>query len=254
MSKFIALWLLVSPYLMAATVIPFEREIPRIEQYSYIASNNQHSLVYNSQFGVDEKENRYWRGFSFYNVGPNDIVTTEPRGLENAFREYFFISDDHSQRDSYLWVTDYNGSGRTSDYLETILFFLPRKNQMHIEEVADRLIVTLTSGEEVILASKNRTIISGILSEEPVDLNPDRSQRKQPRIHYKGKGLVIRSDSRGSDPRLSSSVQILKKGLAPCKLPGKVFWTQEGFPKFKYVTDEEAYRVIEENCGQEYLK
>jgi hypothetical protein len=253
MSKFIALWLLVSPYLMAATFIPFERETPRVNEYSYILSNNQHSSFYNSQFGVDKDENRYWRGFSFYNVGPNDIVTTEPLGLDNAFREFFFLSDDHSQRDSYLWVTDYNGSGRTSDYLETILYFLPRKNQMHVEEVADRLVVTLTTGEEVILASKNRTIISGILSEEAVDLNPDRSQRKQPRVHYKGKGLVIRSDSRGSDPRLSSSVQILKEGLKPCKLPGKVFWTQEGFPKFRFVSDEEAYKVIAEKCGDKFL-
>lgn len=253
MSKFFALWLLVSPCLMAATVIPFEREIPRVEKYYYIVSNNQHSSLYNSQFGVDEKENRYWRGFSFYNVGPNDIVTTEPTGLDNSFREFFFLSDDHSQRGSYLWVTDYNGSGRTSDYMETVLYFLPRSNQMHVEEVADRLVVTLTTGEEVIFASKNRTIISGILSEEAVDLNPDRSQRKQPRVHYKGEGLVIRSDSRGSDPRLSPSLQILKVGKEPCKLPSKVFWTQEGFPKFKFITDEEAYKVIAEKCGKEFL-
>jgi hypothetical protein len=243
---------LISTPLIAATIIPFEREAPRVDRYNHISSDNRTSLNYLTRYGVDEGMLRYWRGFSLTNRGPNEIVTPTPESMNFAFRDYFFTSDDHSQRETYLWITDYNGSGRNSDYFETILFFLPRKNQMHVEELNNELIVTLGTGEEVIFSSKSKTLLSGVLKEGPVDLNPKRSERKHAQVQYFGKGLIIRSDSKGSDPRLTPSLQVLKKGETPCKISSETFWTQEGHPKFKFVSDHEALKIIEEKCGSAF--
>ena len=238
---------------LAATIVPFKRDIPRLSQYHYIGSRNTDSNIFSTQYGFDKNDQLFWRGFSLMNVGPNDVVPTEPHDVNFANRDYLFISDDHSRRDTYLWLTDYAGYGRTADYFETLLFFLPRENQMHAEDLGDRVIVTLTTGEEVVFASKSRTILEGVLKELPLDMNPDRAVRQHAQIKYEGKGIIIRSDTKGSDPRLAASVQVIKKGFAPCKLPGSTFWTQEGFPKFKFTRDEDAYAVIRQKCGEQYL-
>lgn len=188
------------------------------------------------------------------NNGTNDIVPTTVTDYDFAYRNFDFVTDDHSQRDTFLWMTDYIGSGLTSDMFETAMVFLPRENQMHVEETTDELIVTLVTGEEVIYAKDSRKIKSGVLTERAVDFNPDRSARKFADVSYSGKGLVIRSDAKAADPRLAKNVQILKAGFKPCVVAGKNFWTQEGFPKFKFITDDEAYKKISELCGEEYIK
>lgn len=236
----------------AATIIPFERDLPRAEKYDYIMSNNHESRHFQTLFGSLDGV-IYHRGFSIHNAGPNHIVPTTPEHIDHPSREFTFTSNDRARRDNFIWLTDYNGSGYVSDFAETILFFLPRHNQMHVEEMDESMLVTLTTGEEVSFFKKYKTIDSGVLTEEPVDMHPDRSQRKHPQITYNGKGIVLRSDAWGADPRLVKSLSVLKKGLPPCKMSAATFWTQEGFPKFKFVRDEDAYAVIAEKCGPEYL-
>lgn len=233
----------------AATIIPFEREVSRISIFSFMSSNNHSSLFYaNSEVG-DSEDNVFDYGFSFENHGPNSIVPTTPESIDFASRDFSFVTDDHAKRDNYLWVTDYNGSGSVSDRFETIFVFLPRQNQMHIEEFGDDLLVTLPTGEEVKFSKQDRTMTSGVLKEEALDLNPNRAQRKFAQMSYTGTGLMIRSDARAADPRLAKNVQIFRQRKATCTLPAALFWTQEGFPKFKYVSDEEAFKVIAEKCN-----
>lgn len=237
----------------AATIIPFERDVPRVDKYDYITSNNRESKHFRNMFGADDQGQLYYRGFGIQNLGPNHIVPTIPENLENPGRDYYFGTDDRARRDTYLWVTDYNGSGRISDFAETILFFLPRNNQFHVEEQNDSLSVTLSTGEEVSFFTKYKTLNGGVLEEAPLDLHPDRAQRKHAQINYSGKGTIIRSDAWGADPRLAKNVQVLKAGLPACRIAGNVFWTQEGFPKFKFTRDEDAYSVILAKCGKGYL-
>lgn len=253
MLKYLIALPLIASSALAATIVPFERDISRIDKYYYIMADNQDSRHYQSHYGADTAENLYYRGFSIVNHGPNDIVTTKPEHYEHPGREYGFFNNDRARRDTFLWVTDYIGSGNISDYAETILFFLPRNNQFHVEEREETLEVTLTTGEEVTFFKKYKTLDGGMLTEKPLDMNPNRSERKHAQVNYSGKGIIIRSDAWGADPRLTKTVQILKNGLKPCILPGPLFWTQEGFPKFKFVSDEEAYRVIEDKCGAKYL-
>lgn len=219
-----------------------------------MTSNNYDSEFYSNTYLGDEQENLFFQSFSLMNMGSNDIVPTTATGIDFAYRDYDFVTEDHSRRDTYLWITDYNGSGYLSDMMETVLVFLPRENQMHVEETETELLVTLTTGEEVVFSKTARTIKSGVLSEQKMDYNPTRSARKFAGVTYSGKGLVIRSDVRASDPRLTKNVQILKGNLKPCVVLAKHFWTEEGFPKFKFITDEEAYKKISELCGEEYIK
>lgn len=238
---------------LASATIPFERDITRLPQPEFLTSHSSASGYYFEDFAGDAEENLFYQGFSFMNMGPNDIVPTTPEGLDYPYRNFSFVTEDHARRDVYLWLTDYNGSGAISDMYETVMVFLPRKNQMSIEEKESDLIVTLTTGEEVIFSAQDKTIKSGVLTEEPLDFEADRSQRKFSRVHYQGSGIVIRSDLRANDPRLAKKSKIMRAGKTPCLVDAKVFWTQEDFPQFKFVDDEAAYATIAENCGRDFL-
>lgn len=238
---------------LSLTVIPFERDITRLPEPSFLTSHSSASGNYFEDFAGDAEENLFYQGFSFMNMGPNDIVPTTPEGLDYPYRNFSFVTEDHARRDVYLWLTDYNGSGAISDMYESVMVFLPRKNQMSIEEKDNDMIVTLTTGEEVIFSAQDKTIKSGVLSEEPLDFEPDRTQRKFPRLNYHGSGIVIRSDIRANDPRLAKKSKIMKVGKAPCFVDTKIFWTQEDFPQFKFIDDAAALAAIAENCGKEFL-
>ncbi|WPU65089.1 hypothetical protein [Peredibacter starrii] len=254
MIKSIILASIMSTSALAATIVPFERDVARIDRYNYITARNDASTVFRTEYGADDNAVLFKRGFSFTNFGPNDIVPTEPNdSFEYPTRDFFFVTDDGAKRDTYLWMTDYVGSGRTSDYFETMLVFLPRVGQMHVEEQDQNLIVTLNTGEEMVVFKKYKTLIGGVMTEQPVDLNPDRAQRKFAQIDYTGKGIMLRSDAKGADPRLAKTVTVFKKGLPGCKIPGPTFWTQDGHPKFKFVNDEDAYTVIKDKCGAQYM-
>lgn len=238
---------------LATTVIPFERDISRLPEPSYLQSSTSASGNYFEDWAGDENETLFYQGFSFMNMGPNEIVTSTPQDLDYAYRNYSFVTEDHAKRDVYLWLTDYNGAGYVSDLFETIMVFLPRENQMAIEDSGEQLTVTLTTGETVIFSSKDKTILGGVMSEEPLDYNPDRAQRKFAQVKYNGKGLMIRSDVRGNDPRLVKTSKIFKGDKRPCEVRTDLFWTKENFPQFKYVSDEAAYAVIAQHCGQNFL-
>lgn len=253
MSRIGFLFFLLSSQLFAATIVPFERGIARISEYAYLAANNTESSYFTTQYGVGQDDQRYWRGFSLLNAGMNDIVPTQPQGMDFPSRDYHFISEDRSMRDTYLWVTDYNGSGSVSDYFETMLVFLPRENQMHAEERGKDIIVTLSTGEEIIFDKIQKVIKSGVVSEKAIDLNSDRAKRKHAQLSYRGKGLMIRSDARGADPRVVKEVQILRGSLPVCKVAASKLWVQGGFPRFKFERDDEAYAVIRKECGARYI-
>lgn len=243
------LTLLLLPLLSHAS---FERDTPRIHAYDFVTSRQfEGPLVW--RYGGDSKNNLYYRGFSFTNYGPNDIIWDPPVDFLNTpFREFFFQTDDMSRRDTYLWVTDYNGSGRTSDFFESVFVFLPRLSPMKVVEGDEDLEVTISTGEKISFIKKYRTLDSNLMTEGPVDLNTDRNLRQFPQIHYHGEGLIIRSNAKGRDPRLSKTVEIIKGNLKPCILSGDLFWTQEGHPKFKFIHDADAMKVIEKGCGAEF--
>ena len=252
--KTLILSLLFSVSSFAGTIIPFERDVTRIPRASYMTSNNHQSAFYTETFLGDEEEKEYFYSFGIMNLGNNEIVPTTATDFDFAYRDFDFVTEDRSRRDTFIWITDYIGTGRVSDMFETAIFFLPRKTQMNIEETSEELIVTLVTGEEVVFSKEAKTIKSGVLSEKAMDFNPNRLERKFAGISYSGTGMMIRSDARASDPRLAKNVTITKSGLKDCVVAAKNFWTQEGFPKFQFITDEEAYKKVADLCGEDYIK
>jgi hypothetical protein len=100
-------------------------------------------------------------------------------------------------------------------------------------------------------------IVGGALVEEPVDLNPDHTARKFPGIGYSGKGIVVRADARGSDPRLSAMATIsngstqncANDNCKECKVPTTDLWHPNGAVRFKFATDDEFERFLLNRCG-----
>jgi len=243
-------------FLFASTLwaqVPFKRDEPRIKKYSYIGGSSSPSGFYDINYGGDQDGNEYYTGFGFYNYGPNDVVPPQVPSMAMISRSFDFVSNDESKRENYLWITDTNGSGYTSDYMESVLVFLPRLNQFEIKELGKYNEVILPTGESVFFYANEKVVSEGVFSEGPVDLTEDRNLRKFPVISYHGKGTLIRSDARARDPRLAPKLRVQKAGLKDCLVDSKVFWTQEGFPQFQFIEDVNAYDAIIEYCGVTYL-
>ena len=132
--------------------------------------------------------------------------------------------------------------------METLMVFIPRENQFHIEEVGDELAITLPTGEEAIMSSKKKVFLRGVLSEKAIDMNPDRSQRKFAQVDYSGIGMVIRVDKRAGDPRLDTKAKILRAGEPECVVASSEFFTQEDWPHFRFVSDDDVQRRVSDLC------
>jgi hypothetical protein len=122
----------------------------------------------------------------------------------------------------------------------------------------ERYVVSLPTGEQVDFDAKTLEVLAGVFTETEVDLNPDRKARKFPGINYLGKGVTVRADARGVDPRIGGTATITTgtpatdcQGLAcsQCQVPSKELWHQGGPVRFKFSTDADFDRYISSRCG-----
>ncbi|MBI4524909.1 MAG: hypothetical protein HY695_13990 [Deltaproteobacteria bacterium] len=204
-------------------------------------------------------------GFEFSNHGGNRILPHRYAIEKNLFfsRDFQFRFDDRARQDIHLNISDWAPSRdrqfRLSEIMNSVMLFFPRRYLPAITNSRDRAIVTLPTGEKVAFDAGTYEILGGVFAEAPVDLNPDRAARKFPGVHYTGKGLVIRADSRGKDPRIGTMAMITtgspdadcKKGAAcnQCRVPSKDLWDQNSAVRFRFSTDEEFGRYLAARCG-----
>lgn len=204
-------------------------------------------------------------GFEFSNHGGNQILPPRYDISKNSLftRDFQFRFDDRARQDIQLFVTDWAPSRdkqfRLSELMNSIFHFFPRNYLPAIIGSGTRYIVTLPTGEQVEFDAKTREIVGGVLSETAVDLNPDRAARNFPGVSYRGKGLFVRADARGTDPRIGKTATITTgtpaadcdKGAAcsQCQVPSKDLWHQNGAARFKFSTDEEFDRFLLARCG-----
>jgi hypothetical protein len=143
--------------------------------------------------------------------------------------------------------------------MNSVLHFFPRDYLPAIVNINGRTIITLPTGEEVEFDAKTHEVSGGVFSEAPVDLNPNKASRKFPGITYTGKGVVVRANSRGADPRLAAMATVTtgspasdcakQTGCDQCQVPAKELWNQTGGVRFKFPTDEEFDRYLRSRCG-----
>jgi hypothetical protein len=182
-------------------------------------------------------------GFEFSNHGGNRILPPRRDALKNQFytRDFQFRFDERARQD-----------------MHSVLHFFPRSFLPAIVNLAESHWITLPTGEEVEFNASTHEIVGGELSESAVDLNPDRNTRKFPAVEYSGRGVIVRANARGSDPRLSAMATITSGSPAKtcdkgfdcnqCQLPARELWDQGGAVRFKFATDQEFDRFLLARC------
>jgi hypothetical protein len=204
-------------------------------------------------------------GFEFSNRGGNRILARRYEIEKNLLftRDFQFRFDDRARQDIHLsisdWATSHDQQFKLSELMNSVMHFFPRDYLPAIISSGERTIVTLPTGETVEFDAKTHEIVAGAFSEAPVDLNPDKAARKFPGINYLGKGVVVRANSRGTDPRLGTIATITSGSPAPdctkaagcyqCQVPSKELWEQNGATRFKFSTDMEFDRYLLSRCG-----
>jgi hypothetical protein len=235
-------------------------------------------IEYNTVLNVrpaEPAQNSSWRyrvtrqgqlvGFEFTNRGGNRILPPRRDPVKNQFfaRDFQFRFDERARQDIYLMVSDWVPSRdrvfRLSGLMNSLMLFFPRAFLPAIVNWQNRNIVTLPTGEEVEFDAATHEVVAGVFSEAPVDLNPDRASRKFPAFGYLGKGVTIRADGRGVDPRIGTTSLITTatpsqncdKGIfcSQCEVPAKELWEQTGAVRFKFATDVDFDRFLLARCG-----
>ncbi len=204
-------------------------------------------------------------GFEFSNYGGNRILPPRRDIDKHHFftRDFQFRFDERARQDIHLYVSDWVPSRdkrfRLSEIMNSILLFFPRTYLPAITREGDRIIVTLPTGEKVVFDALTHEIRDGVFSEAPVDLNPDKAARKFAGVIYRGKGVVVTAEARGSDPRLGTLAAVTS-GSPPsaclhtrncqlCRIPAKELWEQKGAVRFKFSNDEAFNRYLQQRCG-----
>jgi hypothetical protein len=204
-------------------------------------------------------------GFEFSNPGGNRILPQRYAVEKNhAFtRDFCFRFDERARQDIHLLISDWAPSRdrrfRLSEIMNSILHFFPRNYLPTIARSNERNVVTLPTGELVEFDARTHEVVGGVFLEVPVDLNPDHAARNYPGVHYLGKGVVVRADSRGKDPRVGTVATITAgslpaqckagTGCDQCRVPAMELWDPKGAARFKYTTDEEFDRYLQARCG-----
>ena len=206
-------------------------------------------------------------GFQLIDTGSRHI---NPAGLRQPgpSREYLFSFPDRARQEIHLMVTDdVDIAGRYShDNMFREIAFFPRTYLPTIRRSADgeQITVLLPTGEQVHFSSSERTITGGVLSEQLIDMNPNRHQRQHPQVQYHGNFLAITSTQRGDSPRNArvwgqqryAEVVYPSKYQQPCRLPRGRIWDQRPLPGDRdprldmlHRTDEQLFRLVEQACG-----
>lgn len=204
-------------------------------------------------------------GFEFSNHGGNAILPPRRDLVKNQFftRDFQFRFDDRARQDIHLMISDWVPSRdrvfRLSELMNSLMHFFPRRYLPAIVNAGAKNIVTLPTGEEVEFNAVTKEIVGGVLAELPVDLNPAGTSRAYPGIAYRGGGVLVRADARGTDPRLGTLAAISSatpaascdkpKGCGQCQVPSKELWEQSGAVRFKFSTDEEFDKYLTARCG-----
>jgi hypothetical protein len=204
-------------------------------------------------------------GFEFSNRGGNRILPNRYDIDKNLLftRDFQFRFDDRARQDIHLAVTDWAPSAdrqfRLSELMNTVMYFFPRNYLPAITSLDGRYVVTLPTGEQIEFNALTREILSGVFAEAPVDLTPNRATRKFPAVTYGGKGVVVRVNARGADPRLGTTATITTGSPAAdcskgrncdqCQVPSRELWNQNGAVRFRFSTDAEFDQYLRSRCG-----
>jgi hypothetical protein len=231
----------------------------------YPTINAIEKLCYQSTF-IDNTANVV--GFEISNETLNRVnPRTAEFGSERSYRFHFPLR--HSQN-MHIAITENAGiSGLMShDLLETVLILLPRKVIPALEtlEVGAKTIrrIQLPTAESIDVDAGSGEIVSGVLAEAPMDMNPSRHARRFAGVTYNGRGIMIRADRRAGTPEhlysqaFNQNERIKEATLTyrgkTCYVAKDLIWANATNADlgayFLYATDEEFLtKVVNPKCG-----
>ncbi len=259
---------------------PPKESIARVLPESLVAPPNKSSASLSVDYTTviatrssTARQNSPWRyrttrrgeivGFEFSNYGGNRILPPRRDASKNQFytRDFQFRFDERARQDIYLMISDWVPSRdrvfHLSEIMNSLMLFFPRKVLPAIVNAGGTNIVNLPTGEAIEFDASSHEIRNGVFLETAVDVNPDGNARKFPGIEYRGKGLLLRVDARGKDPRIANIATITigtppdncTGGCKRCQVPSKELWHQTGAERFKFSSDVEFDRFLITRCG-----
>lgn len=192
-------------------------------------------------------------GLEISNVGINEIIPFKSKSWSGPNRDFHFFFNNRARQDIYLLITDVV-SKNPKEHLESLFMFFPRTYlpTMSAEDNNNKdkkIKMTLPTGEEVYFNLSTHEIIDGALEEYGmIDLNIDKSLQNFPRVRYNGKGVMIRVNKRGDDPRHDEMAVISKRSLK-CRVQTKDLWAQTGQFRFRFARDDDFDFYLKRRCG-----
>jgi hypothetical protein len=197
-------------------------------------------------------------GFNFSNEGPNSVVTTAQRGIGlGPNRDWSFDFDERARQSIKMTITDVPTEFLSQGMLSYFYFF-PRKVLPAVQWPVDGssfFTVTLPTGEAVQFSTVSKEVVGGVLKEtSPIDLGPDRFKRKFAAITYSGKGVYIRVDKRGADPRLGT-MAVITQGKQTCKVPSAKLFDQDvnSAVLFLFASDAPFNEFLKKTCNMSFM-
>lgn len=165
----------------------------------------------------------------------------------NPSRRISIQSSDHALNETYIYLGDYGG-GPDSHDVKSMMFIIPRNAPPSARLEGDDVIVTLSTGEDVVFDGNTGAVKSGALSEGAPDFNPDRFKRRPPNVHYEGSGISIRLDHRFQHPTASGGDETaeIKQGGKTCTVARNKLFNNEG--KLLSSSDDQLLGVLNSSC------
>lgn len=204
-------------------------------------------------------------GFSLTDKGSSRV---NRRGLNGSTssREFLFQFPDRAREEAGLLITDDVAlSGRYSqDNMFREMYFFPRRQLPSLRRQAGRFEVRLPTSEPVYFDAATAEVLGGVLKEEPIDFNPNRHARHNPRVTYQGQGLVITVAQRGEAARRAvvwgqkkrAEVRYPARYGKACYISPSLLWDQrpkkgDSDPRltWRIKSDEEIFSLVENRCG-----
>ncbi|HHI77496.1 MAG TPA: hypothetical protein ENJ94_10000 [Gammaproteobacteria bacterium] len=204
-------------------------------------------------------------GFALVNKGSRRV---NPRGLRGsgARREFLFQFPDRAREETFLSVLDDVRLSRrySHDNMFRELHFFPRRQLPSLVREGDRFRVHLPTGETVWFDARSAEIVGGVLRESPIDFNRNRHARHNPRIDYRGEGLLITVAQRGEAPRRArvwgqrkyAEVRYPARYRKTCRISPALLWDQRPRPgdsdprlTWRLKSDEAVFDLVEKRCG-----
>jgi hypothetical protein len=187
-----------------------------------------------------------------YNFTSHALTHPHLAGIQSPYpgngkpaRFWDSISRNSALNETYL-VMEETAGGPDSHNVKSYMFIIPRVTVPSVRVEGDNIITTLATGETVTMNKNSRAIISGALTEGPIDLNTDRFRRRPPNIHYSGTGISIRLDHRFEHPLVGSQTATVKQGSRTCTIPRASLFNADG--KLMTTSDAALLAVLNQGC------